>query len=133
MKTGMRTLLVVTGLAFLFLAILVVIAKPLPHATYRIPHAEISQNIPYFFYLRLVEWLLGAHAGTLMAANSFLMLMVCVLVFRMGSGLADPNYKLLGAAAAMLLFELNPLVIVLPLTLGFLGGYLLVPLFLVFF
>ena len=32
----------------------------------------------------------------------------------------------------MLLFELNPLVIVLPLTLGFLGGYLLVPLFLLF-
>ena len=96
MKTGMRTLFVVVGLVLMYIAFLVLIAKPMAHPMPLLPPITIAHNVPYFLYLR--GWrsrLLGCHAGTVMIANALLMLSVCGMVFRMGWGLADSRYRLL--------------------------------------
>src|SRR5438876_147848 len=125
----MRILFVIAGLSLVFIAFLFLVAKPISHVSLFLPPAVLSHNLPYFLYVRGLQKLFGTGAPALMIANGFLMLLTCGLVFRVGWALTDPRYRLPGAAIAMVLCEFNPLVIILPLTLGYLGGYLLVPLF----
>jgi len=129
----MRPTFILIGLSLLFVALLILTAKPLTHVSLDVPLVPASHNTLYVLYLRMAQALFGTGMGVLMAANGALMLGVCWAVFRAGWGLADAPYRLLGATAAMVLFELNPMVIILPLTLGFLGGVLWVPLFLLVF
>ena len=133
MNKPWRSLAVFGGLSAFFAAILVVVAKPLPHVETALPFAAVSHNIPYFLYLRLAQWAGGLQPSVVMTANGLLALIVCALIFWVAYRIAEPKHQLLRGLMAMLMFELNPLVIILPLTLGFLGGYLLVPLFLLIF
>jgi hypothetical protein len=133
MKTGMRPFLVVAGLSLVYIAFLLLTAKPPSTLSFNIPPVTAAPNVPYLLYLRGVQWVFGYNPVWIMMANAALMLLMAWGVFRLGWRLAGPRYQFLAGTAAMVLFILNPLAIVLPLTLGFLGGYLLAPLLLVIF
>src|SRR5580765_3268779 len=107
MNNPLRSLLVFFGLSLLFAVILLLIAKPFPHVATALPFAAVSHNIPYFFYIRIAQWIGGLQPGVVMAANSLLALALCGLIFRVGWGVSEGRHRLLGAAMAMLLFELN--------------------------
>src|SRR5258708_3285754 len=49
MNTGMRSLLVVSGLSLLLGALFLVVAKPIAHLPHVLPLIAVSHNIPYFF------------------------------------------------------------------------------------
>jgi hypothetical protein len=133
MKTGMRSLLVIAGLSLVYAASLIFIAKPLPHLALAVRPVPVSLNLPYVLYARFMQWLFGSTAGVIMFANALLVWATACGVFRMGWRLADARHPILGGAVAMGLFLLNPLALVLPLTLGFYGEVLWAPLLLVFF
>jgi hypothetical protein len=133
MKTGMRSFLVIAGLSLLYAAALLLIAKPFSSPASAVPLIPFSQNLPYFLYVRAAQALLGLHAGAVMFANALILGLTALGVFRLGWRLADPRHRLASGAAAMLLFVMTPLSLVLPLTLGFHGEVLLAPFFLVMF
>lgn len=129
----MRPALVLAGLTLLYAASLFLIAKPPSHLSFLIPAVSVSHNVLFFLYLRVVQWVFGLSPGVLMAANAVLMGLTLAGVFRAGWGWADARYRLSGATLALALVAIHPLAIVLPLTLGYLGGYLWAPLFLMVF
>ena len=133
MKSGMRSALVLVGLSLVYAAFLVLVGKPLLHLPGSLPPVTVSRNVPYFLFVRFIQWLFQFHGASVMLANGLLMLATFWLMFRVGWGIAKPPYSLEAATAAMILFEFNPLVIVMPLTLGFLGGVLWVPLLMLVF
>src|SRR5436190_19349606 len=88
-----RTYLVVSGLSLVFAASLLLIAKPPPALAFILPPVAVSHNIPYFLYLRCVQWLFGFRSGSVMVANSALAWAVCLLVFRAGWVLTEARYR----------------------------------------
>jgi hypothetical protein len=133
MKKELRPYLILAGILLVYAAALVFIARPIARPSMALPAVSPSSNVPYSLYLRVMLGLLGHGAGAVMVANALLMILTGGLVFRAGWALADPRYRLLSATIALVLFQFSPLAMILPLTLGFLGGFLLVPFFLMVF
>lgn len=128
-----RSLAVLFGLSLSYIVLWVFTAKPLAMVSMIQPPVPISGNIVYFLLVRLLQKIWNDQTIALMAINGVLMLMVGWIVYRTGWGLADDRHRFQGATWAMSLFLLSPLSLVLPITLGFLGGYIVVPLFLLIF
>ena len=131
MKTGSRTAFIIVGLLLVFVASLLIInSHPLLQLPLDIPSPTYSRNIPYLIYLHLIKGIFGPRLLSVVIANGTLLLVVSYGVFHLGWKLANPRYPFMGAAASVLLFQINPLVILLPMALGVFGGSLMAPILL---
>src|SRR5262245_19703837 len=100
MKDGMRLFLTITGLLLIYAAFLVWAAKPPAAVSYAIPPIPVTDNLPYSFYLRFIQWIFGLSAGAVMLANGVILILILGLAARVAWGISEPRYRYLAATTA---------------------------------